>query len=177
MRRWHLRAGERRELREIFGGLTGAKARAVTIRDPYCIANEENRRHLGTFLAGLGGILDDLGQIAVVYRFDPRGGESESQQQQAAKRLLVGILGGDRVRFIPHQRRRAQDDFHDRVVDIIVAEPAALAGQHSFELSGGVDRLMGERFETRVFYLRGRSSGTARPTQQPAASRLAHQAR
>jgi hypothetical protein len=177
MRRWHLRAGERRELREIFGGLAGARARTVTIRDPYCIANEENRRHLGTFLAGLSGILADLGQIAVVYRFDPRGGESESQQQHAAKRLLAGSLGGDRVRFIPHQRRRAQDDFHDRVVDIIVAEPTALAGEHSFELSGGIDRLMGERFETRVFYLRGRSSCTVRPSPQPASSQLARQAR
>jgi ATP-dependent helicase YprA (DUF1998 family) len=170
VRRWHLRAGERRDLREIFSELTAAKARAITIRDPYCIANEENRRHLGSFLAGLLGILADLGQIAVVYRFDPRGAESESQQQQAAKRLLVGILGGDRVRFIPYQRRGSKDDFHDRVVDIIVAEPAEIEGEHSFELTGGVDRLMGERFETRVFYTRGRRGADRQPTQQATAS-------
>ncbi|MCS6922193.1 MAG: hypothetical protein NZM07_09830, partial [Elioraea sp.] len=168
VRRWHLRAGERRDLREIFGGLTGAKARAVTIRDPYCIANEENRRHLGTFLACLRDILADLGQITVVYRFDPRGGESESQQQQAAKRVLAGIVNGDRLRFVLHQRRRFQDDFHDRVVDIVVAEPAALAGEHSFELSGGVDRLMGQRFETRIFYLRGQNTTPGQLARRPA---------
>jgi hypothetical protein len=29
-----------------------------------------------------------------------------------------------------------------------------MAGEHSFELTGGIDRVMGERFETRVFYVR-----------------------
>lgn len=167
VRRWHLRSGEKRDLRQIFGGLAGAEARAVTIRDPYCIANEENRRFLASFVAGLRGILSDIGQVAVVYRFDPRAGESESQQQQAAKRLLLGVLGGDRVRFIPHQRRHARDDFHDRVIDVIAAGPPPLAGEHSFELSGGVDRLMGERFETRVFYVRGRQAASP---EAPAAS-------
>ena len=167
VRRWQFQAGTRRDFGDVFGGLSGAVARAITIRDPYCIANEENRRHLGAFVASLRDTLGDVGQIGVVFRFDPRANESESQQQQAAKRLLIGVLGSDRVRFVSHQRRHARDDFHDRVVDIIVVEPAALAGEHSFELSGGIDRLMGERFETRVFYVRGRSSVADRATQPP----------
>ena len=81
--------------------------------------------------------------------------------------ILLGVLGGDRVRFIPHQRRHAGDDLHDRVVDIIAAGPAPLAGEHSFELSGGVDRLMGERFETRVFYVRGCQAASLRRRPHP----------
>lgn len=59
------------------------------------------------------------------------------------------------VTFLPYRRRQPQDDFPDRLVNVIAAAPEAMAGEHSFELTGGIDRLMGERFETRVFYVTG----------------------
>ena len=68
------------------------------------------------------------------------------------------------VTFLPYRRRQPQDDFPDRLVNVIAAAPEAMAGEHSFELTGGIDRLMGERFETRVFYVTGEGVRPA-PTQ------------
>ncbi len=90
-----------------------------------------------------------------MYRHDSRGAESEYDQVQGAKRALLAIgVDAPRVSFLAHRRRHAQEDFHDRVVDFIIEAPPNLAGEHSFELTGGIDRLMGQRFATRAFYFR-----------------------
>jgi hypothetical protein len=52
-------------------------AKAVVIRDPYCIANEENRRHLAAFVKVLSGVLAGMAQLTIVYRHDQSSGESE----------------------------------------------------------------------------------------------------
>jgi hypothetical protein len=164
VQRWVLDAGQARDMKAIFGMLAGATATTVQIRDPYCLSSDENRRHLAAFIRELCGILADPGQLTVTYRHDDRTGEDAYQQEQAIKKLL--LLSGPNVpiTFLQHRRRHAQDDFHDRLVNIIVAEPERLEGEHSFELTGGIDRLMGERFETRVFYVRGEIARSA-PTQ------------
>jgi hypothetical protein len=155
VRRWVFGAGAKRDLREIFGVLSGATAKAVIIRDPYCIAGDGNRRLLAEFVRSILGILGDAKQITAMYRNDTRGAETEHEQVQGAKRALAAV-GTDlsRVSLIPHRRRYAQDDFHDRVVDFLIEAPASLVGGHSFELTGGIDRLMGQQFSTKVFYVR-----------------------
>ena len=101
------------------------------------------------------GILSEPGQLTVTYRHDDRTGENAFQQEQAVKKLLLLAGLNVTVTFLPYRRRHPQDDFHDRLVNVIAVAPEAMAGEHSFELTGGIDRLMGERFETRVFYFRG----------------------
>lgn len=91
--------------------------------------------------------------------------ETGYQQEQAIKKLLLVSGSGTPVTFLAHRRRHPQDDFHDRLVNIIAVAPENMAGEHSFELTGGVDRLMGERFETRVFYVRTASGRSASPQQ------------
>ena len=163
-RRWMLGAGQKRDVNAIFSMLAGVTAKTVQIRDPYCISSDENRRHLVEFIRELCGILADPGQLTVKYRHEDGMGESGYQQEQAIKKLLLASGTGVAVTFLAHRRRHPQDDFHDRLVNIIATAPVAMAGEHSFELTGGVDRLMGERFETRVFYVRGEG---ARPTPAP----------
>ena len=156
VRRWAFSAGEQRDLGDIFGVLKGATAKAVIIRDPYCIAGDGNRCHLAEFVRSILGILGDAKQITAMYRYDTRGVETEHEQVQGAKRALAaGGVDLSRVSLIPHRRRYARDDFHDRVVDFLIEAPTSLAGGHSFELTGGIDRLMGEQFSTKVFYVHG----------------------
>jgi hypothetical protein len=168
--RWALGAGQKRDLNAIFGMLAGVTAKTVQIRDPYCISSDENRRHLATFIRELCGILAEPGQLTVTYRHEDGTSESGYQQEQAVKKLLLVSGPSIAVTFLAHRRRHPQDDFHDRLVNIIAAAPGAMAGEHSFELTGGVDRLVGERFETRVFYVRGEG---ARPATAPPPSRQA----
>ena len=170
VQRWVVGARQTRDLKAIFGMLAGATARTVQIRDPYCLSNDENRRHLVAFIRELCGILAAPGQLTVTYRHDDRTGENAYQQEQAIKKLL--LLSGPNVpiTFLQHRRRHAEDDFHDRLVNVFVTAPERLAGEHSFELTGGIDRLMSERYETRVFYVRGEGAKPApaqTPTTQP----------
>lgn len=111
----------------------------------------------------------------MTYRHEDGTSESGYQQEQAVKKLLLVSGPSIAVTFLAHSRRHPQDDFHDRLVNIIVAAPEAMAGEHSFELTGGVDRLMGERFETRVFYVRGEGArrATAPPPPRQAPKRTA----
>jgi hypothetical protein len=161
VQRWVLGAGQTRDLKAIFGMLAGMIAKTVQIRDPYCRSGDENRRQLAAFIRELCGILVEPGQFTVTYRPDDRIGENAYQQEQAVKKLL--LLSGPNVpiTFLPYRRQRLQDDFHNRLANVIAAAPEAMAGEHSFELTGGIDRLMGERFATRVFYVRGEG---VRPT-------------
>jgi hypothetical protein len=156
VRRWAFGAGDKRDLNGIFAVLAEASAKAVIIRDPYCIASDSNRRLLAEFIGAVTGILSELKQITVMYRFDTRSTESEHEQIRETKRALAAVSADmSKVSFISHRRRSTKYDFHDRVVDFVIDGPAGLAGGHSFELTGGIDRLMGEQFETKVFYVRG----------------------
>jgi hypothetical protein len=168
--RWVLKAGQPRDLRAIFGVLAGVLAKTVQIRDPYCIASDENRRHLAAFIVALCGILAEPGQVTVTYRHEDSMAETGYQQEQAIKKLLLVSGSSTPVTFLAHRRRHPQDDFHDRLVNIIAVAPENMAGEHSFELTGGVDRLMAERFETRVFYVRAATARSAR--SQPEQTRL-----
>lgn len=157
VRRWHFPAGHQRNLAEVLSDLSAGVARAVVIRDPYCIANEENRRHLAAFVKVLSGVLAGMAQLTIVYRHDQSSGESEHQQTSAAKRLLAPTPGFQvSPVFLPFRRRQAHDDFHDRVVEVVMENTPGIRSEHLFELTGGIDRLMAERFDTRVFYVRGR---------------------
>jgi hypothetical protein len=170
VQRWVLGAGQTRDLKAIFGMLAGVTAKTVQIRDPYCLSSNENRRHLAAFIRELCGILAEPGQLTVTYRHEDGMGASGYHQEQAVKKLLLVSGSNIAVTFLPYRRRHPQDDFHDRLVNIIAAAPEAMAGEHSFELTGGVDRLMGERFETRVFYVRGEG---VRPAPAPPPPRQA----
>lgn len=50
--------------------------------------------------------------------------------------------------------RGAGKSFHDREVDIVTVSDDGCESLHRYFLTGGVDFLMDERAETRIFYLR-----------------------
>ena len=150
--------------------LAGVIAKTVQIRDPYCLSSDENRRHLTAFIRELCGILAEPGQLTVTYRHDDSAGENAYRQEQAVKKLLLLLGSSVPVTFLPYRRRHYWDDFHDRLVNVIAVAPEAMAGEHSFELTGGIDRLMGETVQTRYFM-----SGATWRDQRPRGHNFCHQ--
>jgi hypothetical protein len=70
VQRWVLGTGQTRDLKAIFGMLSGVIAKTVQIRDPYCLSSDENRRHLAAFIRELCLILAEPGQLTVTYRHE-----------------------------------------------------------------------------------------------------------
>ena len=71
------------------------------------------------------------GQLTVTYRHDDRTGHNAYQKEQAVKKLL--LLSGPpiSVTFLPYRRRHPQDEFHDRLVNIIAAAADAMHGRRA----------------------------------------------
>lgn len=155
MAMWELHEGEQRKLDDIFAPLKGAYVKRLEIRDPYCAA-PVNVGRLEAFLRYARSAAASIEYLNVRCReTKDRDGYVEFYLD-VERRVdnLVKSMGFENrdVEVIP--LKRSSKSFHDREVDIKTVTQDGCEEVHRYFLTGGIDYLMNERVQTRVFYIR-----------------------
>jgi len=163
--RWDVRAGQRREFATWFAPIADAHLAAVTIRDPYVLGNDTSRQCLVDLLSELKARSRSLQAVKVVYRAEagersggshgfgaPHRESNEFAQHDLRIRLQRAGLADIKLFPLPWRRTVADRDFHDRSIEIQADHADGATMRHRFDLSGGVDRLMQNRYESLIVH-------------------------
>jgi len=154
MKLWELQAATARDLATIFAPVAGAYVKRLVVRDPYCGA-KPNRGKLLQFLSSLKGIVGRVEHLSVYCKeYKDKDGDVEFylDVERHVDNIIssIGIENRD-VEVAPLKGRGRT--FHDREVDITTVSEDGCDTIHRYFLTGGIDYLMDERTETRVFYV------------------------
>lgn len=154
MAMWELHEGAPRPLDTIFAPLASAYVKRIDIRDPYCAA-QNNIGRLESFLQFVKNTAQTIENIKIRCRENKdRDGYVEFYLdiERRVDDLLkkVGYTKYD-VEVIP--LKRGAKSFHDREIDLVTVDKDGCETTHRYFLTGGIDLLMNQRAETRVFYL------------------------
>lgn len=149
-----LRKGEVRKFTEIFASVAGTTVKKITLADPYCGAQANQKR--------LEGFIKTFRQLVTsIDRFDLICKESRDRDGYVEFYLDVekrldellrdkGFPNRD-VRVVP--LKGATKTFHDRQIDVLAVSADGCDELHRFFLTGGIDYLMDENAETKVFHI------------------------
>jgi hypothetical protein len=154
MKLWELHAGVARDLKAIFAPVASAHVKKLVVRDPYCGA-KPNRGKLLQFLSSVKEIVGSVEHMSVYCKeYKDKDGDVEFylDVERHVDNLItsIGIENRD-VEVAPLKGRGRT--FHDREVDITTVSEDGCDTTHRYFLTGGIDYLMDERTETRVFYV------------------------
>jgi hypothetical protein len=153
---WEFAVGAPRPLGKVFEAVKGQHVKSLVIRDPYC-GTERNRQRLKQLLTFLKG------HVAELERADVYCSEVKERQRDGtdyvANRLEVayqvervldesGITKGEAVVKELGRNRT----FHDRELTFDAVDQSGCSSTHRYFLTGGIDYLLDERSDTRVFH-------------------------
>lgn len=152
--RYELRSGESRNIQQIFGPLVSAYIGKVVVRDPYC-GTDTGQTSLVDFLQSVKAFADTIKQTEIICRESNRNdlrykppGQVKRELESRLKKDLDNIKSTVKV----HKYVASKHDFHDRVVEFTVIDKTGEAVVHTYDLSGGIDYLMGQQYATKVFH-------------------------
>lgn len=151
---WELHAGSARDLRAIFAPVLGAHVKNLVVRDPYCGA-KQNRGKLQQFLSELKGIASTLEYVSVHCK-EHRDKDGDVEFYLDVERHvdnLITSLGIEKRDVTVAPLKGSARTFHDREVDVTTVSDDGCEALHRFFLTGGIDFLMDNRTETRVFHV------------------------
>lgn len=154
MSMWELHAGTKRDLKVIFAPVAGAYIKEMKIRDPYCGA-EPNRKNLKQFLLEMQSMAGTIEHLTIHCK------ENRDKDQHVEFYLDIERHVDDIITSIGIENREVSvaplkgggRTFHDREVDITTVSADGCETMHRFFLTGGVDYLMNDRTETRIFHV------------------------
>ncbi len=156
MRMWELRKGVPREFDDIFSVAKGAYVRELAIRDPYC-ATPQHAKKLEAFLKQMHTFAAALEHVSVRCREvkDARNGYVEFYLD-IERRVdeLIKAAGIQRWDVTAVPLKEGARSFHDREMDIVTVSDDGCETVHRYFLTGGIDYLMDQSAETRIFYIR-----------------------
>lgn len=155
MRMWELHKGVPRDFDDIFSIAKSAHIKELVIRDPYCGAFN-NQRKLITFLEFFKKQAEkiDLLRIRCKEIPDRQGNIEFSTDVEMRLSKLVDDVGyGDKEIFVSPHKGAGGKSFHDRELDIVVYSDDGCEITHRFFLTGGIDYLIDQFSETRIFYI------------------------
>lgn len=149
-----LHKGAPRDFEEIFGPVVGAMVKKITISDPFCGA-QGNQRSLEAFIKTFRKLVTSIDRFDLVCK-EIRERDGNGEHPWDVERRLDGLLrdkGFENrdVRVVPI--KGASKSFHDRQIDVETVSSDGCDEHHRFFLTGGVDYLMDEGAETKVFYI------------------------
>lgn len=152
---WELREGEPRKLDDIFAPLKGSYVKRLEIRDPYCAA-PANVGRLEAFLAYARSAATSIEYLNIRCR-ETKERDGYVEFYLDVERRIDGVvraMGFENrdIEVIP--LKRSSKSFHDREIDITIVSADGCEEVHRYFLTGGVDYLLNEKVQTRVFYLR-----------------------
>ncbi|MCA8197868.1 DEAD/DEAH box helicase [Burkholderia vietnamiensis] len=152
---WELHEGEPRKLDHIFAPLKGGYVKRLEIRDPYCAA-PANVGRLEALLKYAKSAAASIEYLNIRCRETKERDGYVEFYLDVERRIdgLVSSMGFENrdVEVIP--LKRSSKSFHDREIDITIVSEDGCEEVHRYFLTGGVDYLLNERVQTRVFYLR-----------------------
>jgi hypothetical protein len=154
MKLWELHVGDARDLTAIFAPLAGAYVKELVVRDPYCGA-KQNRSKLLQFFTAVKGMASTIDHVAV-YCKESKDKDGDIEFYLDVERHvdnLITSLGIEKRDVVVAPLKGSARTFHDREVDITTVSDDGCEAAHRFFLTGGIDFLMDERTETRVFYV------------------------
>ncbi|MDO9073129.1 MAG: DEAD/DEAH box helicase [Rubrivivax sp.] len=153
---WEFPVGAPRPLTEVFAALKGLHVKNLAVRDPYC-GTERNRpklKQMLSFIKGHVGTIERSDVYCSVVKERLRDGTEHIEHQFDVARFVekvideVGIPKGDAVVKELGRNRT----FHDRELTFDVVDQAGCSAVHRYFLTGGIDYLLDERSDTRVFH-------------------------
>lgn len=153
---WEFAVGAERLLSEVFAAIKGLHIKSLVIRDPYC-GTERNRERLKQLLTFIKSHVEEL-ERADVYCSEVKerqrdGTDYVTNRLEVAyqvERILdvAGIAKGEA--FVKELGRSRT--FHDRELTFEAVEQNGCGATHRYFLTGGIDYLLDERSDTRVFH-------------------------
>lgn len=154
MSMWELHAGTPRDIRAIFAPVAGAYVKEMMVRDPYCGA-EPNRKRLKLFLTEMKAIADTIEHLTLHCKENKdRDGHVEFYRDiERHVDDIISSVGIEKSDVTVAPLKGGGRTFHDREVVITTVSSDGCEMTHKFFLTGGVDYLMDDRKETRIFYL------------------------
>lgn len=155
MQMWELPKGTSRNLEHIFAPISGAYIKSLEIRDPYC-ATLPSVGKLVKFLNFIQSSASTINELKIRCR-ENKDRDGDTEFYLDIERRLDDVVknAGYLKRDIEVvQLKGAGKSFHDREVDFVTTTADGCDTTHRYFLTGGVDFLMDERSETRVFYVR-----------------------
>lgn len=153
---WEFSVGAPRPLADVFAAIKGQHVKSLVVRDPYC-GTERNRQRLKHLLRFLKAHVSDL-ERADVYCSEAKERQRDGTDY-VANRLEVayqvervldesGISKGEA--FVKELGRNRT--FHDRELTFVAVDQSGCTSTHRYFLTGGIDYLLDERSDTRVFH-------------------------
>lgn len=155
MRMWELHKGIPRNFDEIFSVAKGAHIKELVLRDPYCGAIN-NQKRLTYFLELMRKQSKqiDLLRIRCKEIADRQGNVEFSTEVEKRLDALVDSIGyPTREIFVAPQKGSSGKSFHDRELDIVTYTEDGCEEIHRYFLTGGIDYLVDQYAETRIFYI------------------------
>lgn len=155
MRMWKLSKGSDRKLNEIFEPIIGAYVKKIEIRDPYC-ATLNSVPKLAEFLTYIQSKTAKIDYLNIRCRENKDKDGYQEFYLDIERRVddMIKDMGFKNRDVEVIQLKGGGKSFHDREVDITTVSDDGCEELHRYFLTGGVDFLIDERSETRVFYLR-----------------------
>jgi len=153
---WEFPVGTPRSLTEVFAALKGLHVKSLAVRDPYC-GTERNRpklKQMLSFIKDHVGTLERSDIYCSVVKERLRDGSDYIEHQFDTARYVekvideVGIPKGEAVVKELGRNRT----FHDRELTFDAVDHAGCGVIHRYFLTGGIDYLLDERSDTRVFH-------------------------
>ena len=156
MAMWEFAVGTPRPLPDVFASLKGLHVKRLDVRDPYC-GTPFNRGRLKQLLQFLVGHVSSLERVDVycseVKSKERDGSEYVEHRLDVARHVedIIDELGIARGEAIVKELGRSRA-FHDRELTFETADAAGCDATHRYFLTGGVDYLLDERSDTKVFH-------------------------
>lgn len=149
-----LKKGELRNLADIFSPVAGVIVKKLIISDPYCGA-PVNQKRLEQFIKSFRSLVPSIDRFEIVCK-ELRERDGYIECYLDVERRVDGLLRDKGfpnrdVRVVP--LRGAAKGFHDRQIDVLTVSGDGCDELHRFFLTGGIDYLMDENAETKVFHI------------------------
>jgi len=154
---WEFPVGAARSLEEVFSAVKGLHVKSLEVRDPYCgtLKNRPRLKQVLCFLKEHVSTIERADVYCSQVRERERDGSEYVEHQFDVARLVekviedVGIPKGDAIVKELGRNNRA---FHDRELTFEVVDQTGCNSRHRYFLTGGIDYLLDERSDTRVFH-------------------------
>lgn len=148
--RFVFKAGQVRDLKSCFIRLSGAYIDSIEIRDPYC-GTESGRQSLQQFMQFIHEQVETIKKLSIhclEQNFRDSGYQSGSQVKQELEEKLKAYHAHPSIKIVPW-RNKAR--FHDRSVEFKITDETGSSSKWRYDLTGGLDHLLEERYETTLF--------------------------
>lgn len=155
---WELPSGEPRRLEEIFSALKGQHIKSLAIRDPYCgtARNRKKLKELTSVLMTIAATIERVDVYCSEQKEREKDGSDYVEHRHDVARFVekalaeVGLDNAEaHVKELGGNRR-----FHDRELTFQAVDQDGCTVIHRYFLTGGIDYLMDERSDTKVFHAR-----------------------